>query len=99
MSSETESDQENIIFNNIQIEETSTYPLNNNIMYRERVNKITKRSFNYVIIKEGIYPNRIITGPKSKKHKHKLTTHNSSNNFKKRPIQRYKIQHGYVVEV
>jgi hypothetical protein len=100
MSSETEntSDQENIIENKIQIEEDSTYPLDNNIMYRERINKITKRSFNYVIIKEGVYPDKIITGSKSKKRKHKLTTRNGTNNFKKRSTQQYKIPHGYVVE-
>lgn len=52
------SDQENIE-NKTQIEEDSTYPLNNNILYRERMNKITKRSFNYIITKEGVYPNGI----------------------------------------
>ncbi|CAB4479601.1 unnamed protein product [Rhizophagus irregularis] len=56
-------DQENI--DEFQIEEVSTYPINNNILYRKRVNKVTKRSFNYVIIKEGIYPNGTQTGPKS----------------------------------
>ncbi|CAB4461463.1 unnamed protein product [Rhizophagus irregularis] len=56
-------DQENI--DEFQIEEVSTYPINNNILYRERVNKVTKRSFNYVIIKEGVYPNGTQTGPKS----------------------------------
>ncbi|CAB4396074.1 unnamed protein product [Rhizophagus irregularis] len=56
-------DQENI--NEFQIEEVSTYPINNNILYRERVNKVTKHSFNYVIIKEGVYPNGTQTGPKS----------------------------------
>lgn len=100
MSSETEnaSDQENIIEHKIQVEEDSTYPLDNNIIYRERVNKITKRSFNYVIIKEGVYPDRIITGSKSKKRKRTLTTHNRTNNLKKRSTQQYKIPHGYVVE-
>jgi len=55
MSSNTEniSDKENIE-NKFQIEEDSTYPLNNNIMYRECVNKVIIRSFNYVIIKEEI---------------------------------------------
>ncbi|UZO15790.1 uncharacterized protein OCT59_007205 [Rhizophagus irregularis] len=56
-------DQENI--DEFQIEEVSTYPINNNILYRERVNKVTKRSFNYVIIKKGVYPNGTQTGPKS----------------------------------
>lgn len=60
MSSDTEniSDKENIE-NTLQIEEDSTYPLDNKILYRERTNKITKRSFNYTIIKEGVYPNGV----------------------------------------
>ena len=57
------SDKENT---NVQIEEHSTYPLNNNILYRERLNKQTKRSFNYVIIKEGVYPDVALTGPKNR---------------------------------
>ena len=100
MSLET-SDQENIIANKIWIEEDSTYPLNNNIIYRERVNSITRRSFNYVIIKEGVYPDRIITGSKSKKCKYQqatLTNNNGTNNSKKGPIKKYKIPHDYVVE-
>ncbi|CAG8559732.1 16621_t:CDS:2 [Funneliformis mosseae] len=36
----------------IQIQETSTYPLNNNILYWKHINQKTKRSFSYVIIKE-----------------------------------------------
>src|SRR3954469_22367334 len=99
MSSEI-SDQENIIENKIRIEEDSTYPLDNKIIYRERVNNITKRSFNYVIIKEGVYSDRTITGPKSKKRKciAALTTRNGANNSKKRHTQQYKIPHGYVIE-
>ena len=60
MSSDTEniSNKENIE-NTLQIEEDSTYPLDNKILYRERTNKITKRSFNYTIIKEGVYPNGV----------------------------------------
>ena len=63
------SDRENITDqeNNdkFEIEEVSTYPINNNILYRERVNKVTKCSFNYIIIKEGVYPSGTQTGPKS----------------------------------
>lgn len=77
------SDQENIE-NKIQIEEDSTYPLDNNILYRERVNNITKRSFNYNIIKEGVYPNGM-----------ELKSEKTSNTSRKRS---FKIPHGYVVE-
>ena len=86
MSSNTEniSDKENIE-NKFQIEEDSTYPLNNNIMYRERVNNVTIRSFNYVIIKEGIYSDDIITTKKRKL-------------AKGRPTQQFKIPHNYIVE-
>src|SRR5438477_5132563 len=86
---EDTSDQENIE-NKIQIEEDSTYPLDNNIIYRERMNKITKRSFNYIIIKEGVYPNGIALNEKNI-----LETSNESNNFKRKL---YKIPHGYVVK-
>jgi len=61
---QNDSDKENK--NSVQIEECSTYPLNNEILYKERVNGRTKRSFNYVIIKEGVYSNESITGPKNK---------------------------------
>ncbi|CAJ0747305.1 15168_t:CDS:2 [Entrophospora sp. SA101] len=74
---------------NLQIEENSTYPLVNNITYKERVNNQTKRSFSYVIIKEGVYPEKVLTGPKSK---------NSVISRKKRSIQQYKIPHNYIVE-
>ncbi|CAB4397684.1 unnamed protein product [Rhizophagus irregularis] len=77
------SDQENVE-NEIQVEEDSTYPLDSNILYRERINNITKRSFNYNIIKEGVYPN----GMESKSKK-------TNNTSRKRS---YKIPHGYVVE-
>jgi hypothetical protein len=83
------SDQENIE-NRIQFEEDSTYPLNNNILYRERMNKVTKRSFNYIIIKEGVYPN----GINSKSEKNTLAA-NKNNNSKKKT---YKIPHGYIVK-
>ncbi|PKY46398.1 hypothetical protein RhiirA4_461249 [Rhizophagus irregularis] len=52
------SDKENIE-NTFQTEEESTYPSNNNIIYRKHVNNVTKRSFNYIILKEGVYPNKI----------------------------------------
>ncbi|CAJ0630207.1 5933_t:CDS:2 [Entrophospora sp. SA101] len=74
---------------NLQIEENSTYPLVNNITYKERVNNQMKRSFSYVIIKEGVYPEKVLTGPKSK---------NSVISRKKRSIQQYKIPHNYIVE-
>ncbi|CAB5216601.1 unnamed protein product [Rhizophagus irregularis] len=77
------SDQENVE-NEIQVEEDSTYPLDSNILYRERINNITKRSFNYNIIKEGVYPN----GMESKSKKTNNTSRKKS----------YKIPHGYVVE-
>ena len=91
MQSDTEnvSDQENIE-NKLQIEEDSTYPLDNKILYRERVNKITKRSFSYNIIKEGVYLNGI-----SLKSEKNMVANNENNNPKKRP---YKIPHNYVVE-
>jgi hypothetical protein len=95
------SDRENITDqeNNdkFQIEEVSTYPLNNNILYRERVNKVTKRSFNYIIIKEGVYPNGTQTGPKSSQDS-VICNSTSNNKRKKRPVQQYKIPHGYIVE-
>ncbi|RIA88168.1 hypothetical protein C1645_826764 [Glomus cerebriforme] len=56
-------DQENVK-NKIQTEEDFTYPLDNNIIYRECMNKITKHSFNYIIIKEGVYPNGIALNKK-----------------------------------
>ncbi|CAB5190847.1 unnamed protein product [Rhizophagus irregularis] len=88
-------DQENI--DEFQIEEVSTYPINNNILYRERVNKVTKRSFNNVIIKEGVYPNGTQTGPKSLQDS-VICSSTSNNKRKKRPVQQYKIPHGYIVE-
>lgn len=93
------SDIENITDqeNKFQIEEISTYPLNNNILYRERVNKVTQRSFNYVIIKEGVYPNGTRTGPKSLQDS-AIGNSTSNNKRKKRPVRQYKIPHGYIVE-
>jgi hypothetical protein len=85
MSSDTEivNDKENIE-NKLQIEEESTYPLNNNIIYRECINNVTIRSFNYVIIKEGVYPNEVVVTKKAK--------------AKGRLIQQFKIPHSYIVE-
>jgi len=91
---EDQSDKEN---NNN--EECSTYPLDNEILYKEHVNGKTKRSFNYTIIEEGVYTNETITtGPKNKKQKLSNSTSNNGINTKKRPAQQYKIPHGYVVE-
>ena len=78
-------DQENIN-SNLQIEENSTYPLLSNITYKERVNKQTKRSFNYVIIEEGVYPEDVLTGQKNQ----------DSVIYKKK--RQYKIPHNYIVE-
>ncbi|CAJ0750782.1 24392_t:CDS:2 [Entrophospora sp. SA101] len=64
---------------NLQIEENSTYPLVNNITYKERVNNQTKRSFSYVIIKEGVYPEKVLTGPKSKNSVIKTTWGRAAN--------------------
>jgi hypothetical protein len=85
MSSDTEiiSDQENNE-NRFKIEEESTYPLNNNIMYQECVNNVTIRSFNYVIIKEGVYPNEAAVTKKAP--------------AKGRQTQQFKIPHNYIVE-
>ena len=57
---ENHSDKEN---RNVQIEEHSTYSLNNNILYKERANNQTKRSFNYTIIKEEVYSNGTLAEP------------------------------------
>lgn len=81
------SDKENIE-NTFQTEEESTYPSNNNIIYRERVNNVTKRSFNYIILKEGVYPNEIT-------NKKQI---NNDNTKKKRLMRHYKIPNNYVVE-
>src|SRR2546421_5590055 len=75
------SDQENGE-NKIHIEEDSIYPLDNNIIYRERLNKITKRSFNYIIMKEGVYPDGIALNEKNI-----LETSNENKNFKKNRIK------------
>ncbi|RHZ53505.1 hypothetical protein Glove_441g3 [Diversispora epigaea] len=59
MASENEnnSDKENID-NKLHIKEDSTYPIDNKISYKECINNVTRRSFNYVIIKEGVYPDQ-----------------------------------------
>ena len=82
------SDIENITDqeNKFQIEEISTYPLNNSILYQEYVNKVTQRSFNYVIIKEGVYPNGIWTGPKSLQDS-AIGNSTNNNKRKKRPVR------------
>jgi hypothetical protein len=64
--------------------EDSTYPFNNNIIYRECVNSVTTRSFNYVIIEEGVYPNEVVATKKRK--------------AKGKPTLQFKIPHNYVVE-
>ncbi|CAJ0911991.1 8958_t:CDS:2, partial [Entrophospora sp. SA101] len=64
---------------NLPIEENSTYPLVNNITYKEHVNNQTKCSFSYVIIKEGVYPEKILTGPKSKNSVIKTTWGRAAN--------------------
>ena len=96
MSSNTEdiSDKENVN-NTFQIEEESTYPLDNNIIYWERINKVTKCSFSYVIIKEGIYPDSVVT---TKKPDLANSTGSRINNIKRRPAQQFKVPHGYIVE-
>ncbi|RGB31286.1 hypothetical protein C1646_764281 [Rhizophagus diaphanus] len=81
------SNKENIE-NTFQIEEEFTYPSNNNIIYRKRVNNVTKHSFNYIILKEGIYPNEIT-------NKKQI---NNDNTKKKRLMRHYKIPNNYVVE-
>ena len=79
---ENQSDKENN--NNVQIEECSTYPLDNEILYKEHVNGKTKQSFNYTIIEEGVYTNETITtGPKNKKQKLSNSTSNNEINTKK----------------
>ena len=93
-----DSDTENVKCG-VQIEECSTYPLNNNILYREYVNQKTKRSFSYVIIKEGIYPDKIVIRLNNKQNERTETFQDINNvKRKKRQIQQYKISHGYVVE-
>ncbi|CAG8641117.1 16747_t:CDS:2 [Funneliformis caledonium] len=90
-----DSDTENVEYG-VQIQETSTYPLNNNILYREHVNQKTKRSFSYVIIKEGIYPDKIVTRPSNKQKERTETLQDTSNIRRKRQSKQYKIPHGYV---
>jgi len=81
---EYDSNQENTFNNNKHyITEDSTYPLDNKILYKETVNNITKRSFNYVIIKEGVYLNKSETLNKKRKLKNTRT---------------HKIPYDYIVE-
>jgi len=91
---ENHSDKEN---RNVQIEEHSTYSLNNNILYKERANNQTKHSFNYTIIKEGVYPNGALAGPLKNRQENSQDSA-TYNVRKKRPVQQYKIPHGYIVE-
>ncbi|RHZ71616.1 hypothetical protein Glove_256g128 [Diversispora epigaea] len=81
--SEYNSDQENVT-NKLCIKEETTYPLSNKILYKECVNNVTRRSFNYIIIKEGVYPNQL-----------ELSTPRKTN---KRPVKLYKIPHNYIIE-
>lgn len=106
LEAENADNQKNIIKSNLIIEEDLTYPLDNHILYRERVNNITKRSFNYVIIKEGIYLDGINTRTKNKQNLASLQDsianinddNDENNKIKKRPAQQYKIPHDYTVE-
>ncbi|SRR6266542_1395379 len=92
-----DSDTENVEYG-VQIQETSTYPLNNNILYWEYINQKTKRSFSCVIIKEGIYPDKIVTRPSNKQKEQTETLQDTSNIRRKRQSKQYKIPHGYVVK-
>ncbi|RHZ58586.1 hypothetical protein Glove_372g136 [Diversispora epigaea] len=85
------SEQENID-NKLCIKEESTYPFSNKISYKECKNNVTKRSFNYLIIKEGVYP--VNSEFPSKKQK----TNNSMPSKIKRSPQHYKIPYNYIVE-
>ncbi|CAG8740264.1 1460_t:CDS:2 [Gigaspora margarita] len=58
--------------NGVEIEEISTYPLNNIIIYKERKYNKTIRSFTYIIKKEGVYPSHNILVTTSSPNK-KLT--------------------------
>src|SRR6185436_13581858 len=89
---ECNSDQENIT-KKLCIKEESTYPLNNKISYKECVNDITKRSFNYVIIKEGVYLDNFEVPINKQK-----TTTPISRNTKRHPNKHYKIPYDYIVE-
>ncbi|CAG8525316.1 6574_t:CDS:2, partial [Funneliformis caledonium] len=80
-----DSDTENVEYG-VQIKETSTYPLNNNILYWEHINQKTKRSFSYVIIKKGIYPDKIVIRPSNKQKERTETLQDTSNIRKKRQI-------------
>ncbi|RHZ86206.1 hypothetical protein Glove_53g55 [Diversispora epigaea] len=51
------SDKENTN-NKLHIKEDSRYPIDNKILYKECMNNVTRRSFNYLIIKEGVYSNQ-----------------------------------------
>lgn len=83
LENENNSDKENIS-NKLHVKKDFTYPIDNRILYKECVNNITRRSFNYIIIKEGVYPNQPELSISRK-------THKSS-------TQPYKIPHNYIVE-
>ncbi|RIB17991.1 hypothetical protein C2G38_2185837 [Gigaspora rosea] len=74
--------------NKVQIKEISTYPISNNILYQEYKNNTIVRSFNYIIIKEGVYLN---INPIQKQQQ-------SDNIEKKRSVRQYKIPHNYIIE-
>ncbi|RHZ46838.1 hypothetical protein Glove_606g15 [Diversispora epigaea] len=54
---ENNSDKENTN-NKLYIKEDSRYPIDNKILYKKCMNNITRRSFNYLIIKEGVFSNQ-----------------------------------------
>ncbi|RHZ83042.1 hypothetical protein Glove_99g147 [Diversispora epigaea] len=83
LENENNNDKENIS-NKLHVKEDFTYPIDKKILYKECVNNITRRSFNYIIIKEGVYPNQP-----------ELST---SRKTSKSSIQPYKIPHNYIVE-
>ena len=91
------SDTENVEYG-VQIQETFTYPLNNNILYQKYVNQKTKYNFSYIIIKEDIYSDKIIIRLNNKQKERTETLQDTSNIRRKRQSKQYKILHGYVVE-
>ena len=92
-----DSDTENVEYG-VQIQETFTYPLNNNILYQKYVNQKTKYNFSYIIIKEDIYSDKIIIRLNNKQKERTETLQDTSNIRRKRQSKQYKILHGYVVE-
>ncbi|RHZ79627.1 hypothetical protein Glove_143g87 [Diversispora epigaea] len=79
---ENNSDKENIN-NKLHIKEDSRYPIDNKILYKECMNNVTRRSFNYLIIKEGVYSNQPELSIPRKTSRH---------------LQSYKILYDYIVE-